>query len=76
MKTEVHRAVHRDARGRRMVTVEGISVCMRAWMHISGVTQAMIYQYQGYARANREASEHGNTGLAKPRSTLNRRRQH
>ena len=37
MKTEVHRAVHRDARGRRMVTVEGISVCMRAWMHISGV---------------------------------------
>ena len=26
MKTEVHRAVHRDARGRRMVTVEGISV--------------------------------------------------
>ena len=37
MKTKVHRAVHRDARGRRMVTVEGISVYMRAWMHISGV---------------------------------------
>ena len=67
MKTEVHRAVHRDARGRRMVTVEGISVCMRAWMHISGVPQATFYRYQGYARANREASEHGNTGLAKPR---------
>ena len=31
MKTEVHRAVHRDARGRRMVTVEGISVCMDAY---------------------------------------------
>ena len=67
MKTEVHRAVHRDARGRRMVTVEGISVCMRAWMHISGVPQATFYRYQGYARANRKASEHGNTGLAKPR---------
>ena len=37
MKTEVHKAVHRDARGRRMVMVEGISVCMRAWMHISEV---------------------------------------
>ena len=63
MKTEVHRAVHRDARGRRMVTVEGISVCM----HIFGVPQATFYQYQGYARANWEASEHGNTELAKPR---------
>ena len=67
MKIEVHRAVHRDARGRRMVTVEGISVCMRAWMHISGVPQATFYRYQGYMRANREASEHGNTGLVKPR---------
>ena len=67
MKTEVHRAVYRDALGQRMVTVEGISVCMRAWMHISRVPQASFYQYQGYARANREASEYGNTGLAKPR---------
>ena len=67
MKTEVHRVMHKDARGRRMVMVEGISVCMRAWMHISGVPQATFYQYQGYARANREANEHGNTGLAKPR---------
>ena len=67
MKTKVHRAIHRDARGRRMVTVEGTSVCMRAWMHISGVPQATFYRYQAYARANREANEHGNTGLAKPR---------
>ena len=67
MKTEVHRAMHKDARGQKMVTVEDISVCMRAWMHISGVPQATFYRYQAYARANREASEHGNTGLAKPR---------
>ena len=43
MKAEVHRVVHRDAWGRRMVTVEGISVCMRAWMHISRVPQATFY---------------------------------
>ena len=43
MNTEVHRAVHRDARGQRMVMVEGISVCMRAWMHIFGVPQATFY---------------------------------
>ena len=67
MKTEVHKAVHRDAQGRRMVTVEGISVSMRAWMYIFEVTQATFYRYQGYVRSNREAREHGNTGLAKPR---------
>ena len=67
MKTEVYRVVHRDALGQRMVTMEEISVCMRAWMHIFGIPQATFYQYHGYARANREASEHGNTGLAKPR---------
>ena len=67
LKTEVHRSVHRDVPGRRMVTVEGISVCMRAWMHISRVPQATFYQYQAYVRGNREASKHGNTGLAKPR---------
>ena len=62
LKTKVHRSVHRYARGRRIVTVEGINVCMNAWMHISKVPQATFYQYQAYARANQEASEHGNTG--------------
>ena len=36
-------------------------------MHISGVPKATFYQYQAYVRANREASEHSNTGLEKPR---------
>ena len=36
-------------------------------MHMSGVPQATFYRYQAYARANREASEHGNTRLAKLR---------
>ena len=69
MKIEVHRSVHKDAHGRRMVMVmvKGISVCMRAWMHIFGVPLATFYRYHAYTRGNREASEHGNTGLAKPR---------
>ena len=67
MKTDVHRLVHRDAHGRRMVTMEGINVCMRAWMHISEVSEATFYRYQKQARANVEAKEHGNIGLAKIR---------
>nr|PNR45284.1 hypothetical protein PHYPA_015055 [Physcomitrium patens] len=67
MKLDVHRAVHRDASGRKMVTVEGINVCLRAWMHISGVSEATFYRYQAYVKANREARDHGNTRLPKPR---------
>ena len=67
MKTEVHRCIHKDARGRGMVTVEGITVCVQAWMHITGVSEATFYCYQRYARANREATHHGNIGTRKPR---------
>ena len=67
MKMEVHRQVHRDSRGRRMVTVEEIPVCMRAWMHISGVPKSTFYRYQTYMNNGREALDHGNKGLLKPR---------
>ena len=67
MKTDMHRSVHRDAHGQKMVMVEGINVCMRAWMHISGVSEATFYCYQKQARAKMEAREHGNAGLAKTR---------
>ena len=45
MKMEVHGQVHRDSRGRKMVIVEEIPVCMRAWMHISGVLESTFYRY-------------------------------
>ena len=67
MKTEVHRQIHRDSRGRRMVTVEEIPVYMRAWMHISGVPESTFYRYQTYMNNGREALDHGNKGLLKPR---------
>lgn len=67
MKTNVHRSVHHDDRGRKIVTIEEIDVCMRAWMHISGVPEATFYRYLRYLKAGREAREHGNLGLVKPR---------
>ena len=67
MKMEVHRQVHRDSRGRRMVTVKEIPVCMRAWMHISSVPESTFYRYQTYMNNGREALDHGNKGLLKPR---------
>ena len=50
-----------------MVTVEEIPVCMRAWMHIFGVLESTFYRYQTYMNNGREALDHGNKGLLKPR---------
>ena len=50
-----------------MVTIDEIHVCMRAWMHISGVPQSNFYRYQMYMNDGREALDHGNRGLLKPR---------
>ena len=43
MKTEVHRQVHQDSHGQRMVIVEEIPICMRAWMHIFSVPESTFY---------------------------------
>ena len=67
MKMEVHRQVHRDSHGRRMVIVEEIAICMRAWMHISGVPESTFYRYQTYMNNGPETLDHGNKGLLKPR---------
>jgi len=52
----------------RMITIDEIDVCMRAWMHIAGVPESTFYRYQKYAlKDGWEASDHGKTGLLKPR---------
>ena len=53
-----------------MVIVEEIPVCMRAWMHISGVPESTFYRYQTYMNNGREALDHGNKGLLKPRKHI------
>ncbi len=63
----MHISVHYDSHGRKMVTVEETSVCMRAWMLIAGVPEATFYRYQRYAKDRREARDHGNVRLLKPR---------
>ena len=67
MKMEVHKEVHRDSHGRRMVIVEEILICMRAWMYISSVPESTFYRYQTYMNNGREALDHGNKGLLKSR---------
>ena len=67
MKTDVHRDIHEEARQKKMVTIEGINVCLGAWMLIARVAESTFYRYLKYMKANQEARDHSNTGLLKPR---------
>ena len=67
MKIDVHKHIHEDARRKKMVTIEGINVCLCAWMLIAGVAESTFYRYLKFMKANREARDHGNTRLLKPR---------
>ena len=51
MKLDVHRQVHRNAQGKRVITVEGIDVCLSAWRHIAGVSKTSFYRFQAQAAA-------------------------
>ena len=67
IKMDVHRHIHRDVRGKRMITIEGINVCLHAWMNIAGVPESTFYRYLKYMKEDREARDHGNTGSKKTR---------
>ena len=67
MKMDVHRHIHQDVRGKRMVTIEEINVYLHAWMHIAGVLESTFYRYLKYMKEDREARDHGNTGSEKTR---------
>ena len=50
-----------------MVTIEGINVCLHAWMLTAGVPESTFYHYLKYMKEDREARDHGNTGSKKTR---------
>ena len=64
---EVHRQIHRDARGKDMITLEGIEVCPTAWSLIHSVSRATFHRYKGQAESGMRPEPHGNLGSKKPR---------
>ena len=66
MKLDVHRQVHRNAEGKKVITVEGIDVCLSTWRHIAGVSESTFHRFQGYAAKGESAQPHGNAGTMKP----------
>jgi len=74
MKTEVHRQIHHDAHGKRMVTVEERNVCLHAWMHIASVGEYTFCRYLNYMKNNRETRDHGTWDCLSLENILNKRR--
>ncbi len=67
MKLDVHRQVHRDSQGKRVVTIEGIDVCLAMWRHILGVPKSTFHRFNGYIAKGEQAHAHGNLDMQKPR---------
>jgi hypothetical protein len=66
-KLDVHRGIHVNAAGRKVITIESIDVCCKAWYIIHGVSKADFYRQATYAKEGRRSRHHGNVGLKKPR---------
>jgi hypothetical protein len=68
-KLDVHRAIHVNGAGRKVITLESIDVCCKAWYTIHGVSKAEFYRQSAYAKEGRRSRHHGNLGLKKPRES-------
>jgi hypothetical protein len=68
-KLDVHRAIHVNGTGRKVITIESIDVCCKAWYTIHGVSKADFYRQATYANEGRRSRHHGNVGLKKPRES-------
>ena len=66
-KLEVHRNVHIDTHGHKVVTLENVEVCCTAWYTIHAVSKADFYRFRSYSSLGRRSRFHGNSGTKKPR---------
>jgi hypothetical protein len=68
-KLEVHRNVHIDTHGHKVVTFENMEVCCTAWYTIHAVSKVDFYRFRMYSSVGRRSRFHGNSGTKKPRKT-------
>jgi hypothetical protein len=65
-KLEVHRNVHIDTHGNKVVTLENVEVCCTAWYTIHAVSKADFYRFRKYSLMGRRSRFHGNSGTKTP----------
>jgi hypothetical protein len=55
--------------GRKVITIENINVCCKAWYTIHGVYKPDFYTKDTYAKQGCRSRHHGNVGLKKPKES-------
>ena len=65
-KLEVHRNLHIDSNGHKVVTLENMEVCCIAWYTIHAVSNADFYRFRKYLVSGCRSCFHGNSGTKKP----------
>ena len=66
-KLTVHKNLHIDTYGHKVVTLENVKVCCMAWYIIHAVSKADFYRFRKYSSLGRHSRFHGNSGTKKPR---------
>jgi hypothetical protein len=66
-KLDVHRAIHVNGRGCKVITIENINVWWKAWYTIQVVSKADFYKQTAYTKDGRQCRHHGKVGFKKPR---------
>ena len=66
-KLKVHRYLHIDTHGYKVVTLEDVEVCCTTWYTIHAVSKADFYRFRKYSSLGRCSRCHGNSGIKKPK---------
>jgi hypothetical protein len=66
---DVHRAFHKEVgRGKKLVTVEGIDICLHAWRILHSIPLRTFQRYKARAKFGVRGAPHGNLKRTKLRS--------
>ena len=61
IQLDVHRQIHINNLGNRIVTLEGIDVCSHAWYLIHGIEKSTFHRHAKDVENGARMGEHGNT---------------
>ena len=67
IQLDVHCQIYINNLGNRVVTLEGIDVCSRAWYLIHGIGKSTFHRHVKDVENGARVGEHGNTGSKKTR---------
>jgi hypothetical protein len=68
-KLDIHRAIHVNGMGRKVIIIESIDVCCKACYTIHGVSKTDFYRQTTYTKEGCRSRHHGNVGLKNTRES-------